>query len=146
MPLDDRGMAQIHRMIEDPDSDPSEAARLITLEIATVSGDLVRRRNDPMMAWRLKADAQAIKSLRELRHSLMDREVLSRKEVLNLDGEKAQFLIHRLLAWFNQAMKQAGVEEETRNNIFRQYRDIATVGEPELRREIQKISSNLPRR
>ncbi len=76
----------------------------------------------------------------------MDSEVFSRKEVLNLDGEKAQFLLKQIHAWFTQAMKQAGVEEETRNNIFRQYRDIACAGEPELRRAIQKISSTLPRR
>ncbi len=102
-PLDDSGMAKISRMLEDPHSDPSEVARLITLEIGIVTEDLVRLRNDPTMAWRLKADAEAIKSLGEVRHSLMDSEVLSRKEILNLDGEKAQFLRQQLFHWVTQA-------------------------------------------
>jgi hypothetical protein len=145
-PPQEDGMAKIQKMMADPDFDPSEVARLITLEILTATRDLLRLRNDPTMAWNLKTHTAGIKALREMRQSLMDTQFLSKNDTLNLDGEKAHLLVRRIHAWFTRAMKESGVMEEARNNILRQYRDIAIVEEPALRREIQQINSSLRRK
>jgi hypothetical protein len=43
-------------------------------------------------------------------------------------------------------MKDAGLPEETRNNVLRHYRDILSVEEPDMRREVQKMDPGRRRR
>lgn len=142
-PSPDDRMAMIQRMIEDPDSDPFEAMNVIKLEICTMTAHFRRLTNDPDVGCssRLRIYAANIKALRELQRSIMDTELLRKRDTLNLDGEKAKFLINWLNAWFTKGMKEAGLMEETRNNVMKQYRDISIVEEPNLRRELAKMKS-----
>ena len=54
----------------------------------------------------------------------MDTHFLANKDVLNFDGPKFIFVLGRIVALFSKAMKEAGLPEETRNNVMRQYRDL----------------------
>src|SRR5579863_6084390 len=92
---DDR-TTMIHRMIEDPDSDPYEVMRLIKLEINTINGHLSRLANDPVgCSSRLRIYDARLKALRQLQRSVTDTEWLRKREMFNLDGEKAKFLIRQ---------------------------------------------------
>jgi HD-like signal output (HDOD) protein len=143
----DDGLAKIHRMIEDPDSDLSEVARLINLEICTITGHVLRLTNDFVVdwSWRLKVYAIAIKVLRKMRESLMDTGFLNKRDVLNLEGEKFLFVVKQIHSRFGKAITAAGFPEETRNNILKQYRDIAAVEEPAMCLELRKMGKS-PRR
>jgi hypothetical protein len=135
-------------MLKNPESNPAEISRLITQEIYSVAADLVRLRNDPTMndTWKIKTYTEAYKALKELRLSLMDTETLSKKDMLNFDGEKLRVYTTKLHSWFTEAMKAAGMMEDLRNSVMKHYRDIVIVGEPLLRREIQQLESSLRKR
>ena len=139
VPLPTTGMERIHALIEDPESDPSEVCRLITLEISAVSRDLVALRNSKPA--RLKGCSEAIRGLKEMRQSLMDTEALARKETLNIDGPKFILVMHRVVDWFIQAMREAGVPEDQRNSVLRMCRDIWVTEEHDLRREVARAGS-----
>jgi len=76
----------------------------------------------------------------------MDTEMLSKRDMLNLDGSKVRLLTDRMVDWFCQALREAGVLEDHKNNIMQQYRDICKAGEPALRREIQQVDTGLRRK
>ncbi len=147
-PIDMANLDLIYEMLKNPESDPAEISRLITQEIHKVTRDLVAMRNDPSMndTWKLKTYTEAYKALKELRQSVMDTEMLSKKDMLNFDGEKLRTYTTKLHSWFTEAMKAAGMMEDLRNSVMKHYRDIAIAGEPALRREIQQLESSLRRK
>jgi hypothetical protein len=148
VPVDMANLNLIRDMLKNPESDPSEISRLITQEIQVVVADLVVMKNDPSMSetWKMKTYTEAYKALKELRQSVMDTEMLSKKDMLNFDGEKLRVYTSKLLSWFSKSMKDAGLQEDMRNSVMKHYRDIATAEEPLLRREIQQIESGLRRK
>ena len=121
--------------------EPAEICRLITLEISNISTDLVALRNDPTMseAWKLKTFSEALKSLSEMRKSIMDTDYLSRQDTLNVDGPKANYLMNTMVGWFVKAMRDYGIADAARNDVLKQYRDISSVEEPNLRRGLREI-------
>ena len=133
------GMERLHALIEDPDSEPSEVCRLITLEISAVSRDLVALRNANRN--KVRGHSEAIRALKEMRQSLMDTEGMARKDTLNMDGPKFILVMHRTVDWFVQAMREAGVPEGQRSSVLRAYRDIWNTGEPGLRRNVARAGS-----
>jgi hypothetical protein len=140
-------MDKVRDMLRDPEADPSETCRLITQVIHDVSAGLVKLRNDATMSesWKLRTYTEAVKGLKEERASIMDTEALSKRDIFNFDGPKVGFYTSTLLAWFTEAMKAAGVHEEARNGVMKNFRDISEIKEPALRRDILQLG-NLKRR
>ena len=147
-PLDMKNFDTIQEMLRNSESDPAEISRLITQEIQAVTRDLVFLRNDPSLndTYKLRTYTEAYKALKELRQSVMDTEMLSKKDLLNFDGDKLKFYTSKLLTWFTEAMKSAGLREDMCNSVMKHYRDIAITGEPVLRRDVQQIESGLRRK
>jgi truncated hemoglobin YjbI len=86
----------------------------------------------------LRCLGEIIKALRELRHSIMDTELLrKRADVINFEGEAIKHVINTLLDWFKEALKEAGLDEEERNIVMRNYRDLANLNQDQLRRETE---------
>ncbi len=136
-------MDRVKEMLKDPEADPSETCRLITQVIHDVSAGLVKLRNDSTMSesWKLRTYTEAVKGLKEERASIMDTEALSKRDIFNFDGDKVKFYTAALLAWFTDAMKAAGVHEEARNGVMKNFRDISELKEPALRRDIQQLGN-----
>jgi hypothetical protein len=136
-------MDKVRDMLRDPEADPSETCRLITQVIHDVSAGLVKLRNDATMSesWKLRTYTEAVKGLKEERASIMDTEALSKRDIFNFDGDKVKFYTATLLAWFTDAMKAAGVHEEARNGVMKNFRDISELKEPALRRDIQQLGN-----
>jgi hypothetical protein len=93
-------------------------------------------------SWRLKVYAIAIKVLQEMREALMDTGFLNKRDVLNLEGEQFLFMLKQIDSWFGKAITAAGFPEETRNNILKQYPDIAAVEEPAMCLELRKMGQS----
>ena len=149
LPLaDTSAIDEIAALIEDPNSDPADISRKITSQLAQIIKQqwIVRVDNSECNSNRFKANSELIKYLKELRSSLMDTEMLSKRDMLNLDGAKVRLLTDRMVDWFCQALREAGVLEDHKNNIMQQYRDICKAGEPALRREIQQTETGLRRK
>jgi len=145
---DTSGIDEITALIEDPNSDPAEISRKITVQLSHIVRDqwAVRVDSSECNSNKFKANSELIKYLKELRTSLMDTEMLSKRDMLNLDGAKVRLLTDRMVDWFCQALREAGVLEDHKNNIMQQYRDICKAGEPALRREIQQVDTGLRRK
>jgi len=145
---DTSGIDEITALIEDPDSDPAEISRKITVQLSRIvkAQWVVRVDTSQCNSNTFKANSELIKYLKELRTSLLDTEMLSKRDVLNLDGAKVKLLTGRMVDWFCQALREGGVLEDHKNNIMQQYRDICKAGEQALRREIQQVDTGLRRK
>lgn len=136
----DRGTALdlICAKLQSPNYQAYELSRLVTLEIATQVVHMRSLNFTVEEVYIIHWLGEVIKALRELRHSIMDTEMLrERGDVVNWEGEAIQHLIATLVDWFVAALKEAGLEEVERNNVMRHYRDLALMNEDQLRREIE---------
>ena len=131
----------IRDKIADPNYDPSEISRDIAVEIAWVAGNMVSNEGGLQGPAVLKAYEQQVKALRELGRQLTDADILSKKDVLNFDGPKFQFVAEIWVNTFVQAMKEAGTPEDMRNSIMKHFRDRMQMSENQIRRETAKIDS-----
>jgi hypothetical protein len=136
-------LESIRECITDTNYDPSAASRLIAIEIARVAEDLGDCMGDgPMDTIKLKIYEQQLKALRELGKQLTDADTLSKKDVLNFDGPKFQYVLGIIVDNFLQSLKEAGVPEDLRASIMKHYRDRMQMSEQIIRKETARIDSN----
>lgn len=132
-------MIDIFDMIEDPNKPVSEINRIIAGEIAICTGTIstLQQAN----GYKLKFLTENVKALRELSKTLSESEVLSKKDSLNFDGPKFQFVFQELIGIFRKAAKDTGLTEDQTNSLLRNFRDQMAQKEPELRKQTDKIDS-----
>jgi hypothetical protein len=135
-------LENIRESITDVNYDPSAASRLIAIEIARVAEDLGGCMGDgPMDTIKLKIYEQQLRALRELGKQLTDADTLSKKDVLNFDGEKFQFVLGVIVNNFLDSLKEAGVPEDLRASIMKHYRDKMQMSEAKIRKDTQAVDS-----
>jgi predicted RNA-binding protein with EMAP domain len=128
----------IRAKVENPNYPAWKLMRLVTLEIATVVQEMRQLGFTVEEVYILRCLGEIIKALRELRHSIMDTESLrKRADVINFEGEAIKHVVDTLVDWFVEALKEAGLDEEERNIVMRNYRDLALLNEDQLRRETE---------
>src|SRR5208282_5939864 len=132
--------------INDPNYPLAEVNRLIAIEIALITREMgsLRSRafhNDFTEAFLQKSYADNIKALQALEKSLTSTDILNNRDILNVDGPKFQFAFAQAVDWFKLACQQAlGRDNETMvQSIMKHFRDIAAMGEAELRSDIEKV-------
>jgi hypothetical protein len=135
-------LEHIRESITNPNYDPAEASRLIAVEIARVTEDLSDCATDGFDSVKLKVYEQQLKALRELGKQLTDADLLSKKDILNFDGPKFQYVLGVIVDGFTKAMKEAGVLEDLRTSIMKHYRDHMQMIENTIRKETARIDSN----
>jgi hypothetical protein len=135
-------LAMIREKISDPTYDPSEVSRWIAEEIAAITELMVTGPMNMTDDFRVKGLNGSIKALRELGKQLNESEVLNKKDVLNFDGKKFEYVLGFIVDLFNQAMKESGVADDMRVSVMKQYRDLMSTNEETIRRETQKLDSN----
>lgn len=136
-------LENIRVRITDTNYDPAEASRLIAIEMARVAEDLSEIVGDGTMdTLKLKVYEQQLRALRELGKQLTDADTLSKKDVLNFDGPKFQYVLGVIVDNFVQALKEAGVPEDMRASIMKHYRDRMQMSEQNIRKETARIDSN----
>jgi hypothetical protein len=137
------GFEAIWARLEDPESEPAETSRLITLEIARATKSMLSRRFTVEDGYIIKGYAQQVKALRELDQQLLQAEVWRRKQdILNFEGERFKFVLGKVVDLFVQAMKEAGVPDDLRPSVMMNYRDLMAVNEPLIRRETENLGAN----
>lgn len=137
-------MTDILEMIEDPNRPVSEINRVIAGEIAAATGDISTL--EQASGHKLKFLTERIKALRELSKTLSESEVLSKKDILNFDGPKFQFVFQEIIALFRKSAKEAGLNEDQINSLLRHFRDQMAHKEPELRKATEKVDSSFVKR
>lgn len=139
--LDDgSGIERIYTMIADPDTPLADTMRYIALEMALVMKKMTGER-DPlergMVSMRDLNDQ--IKAYRELQKTLTESDALSKRDILNMDGPKFKFVFKALIRLFQDAMKEARVDEDLAENVMMQFGDKLKTNDESLRRELNKI-------
>lgn len=134
---------EILNKIEDPNCSVADVSRMLAIEIAKATRDMASEIDDPSMGWKSKSRMDHIKALRELSKQLSETEVLSKKDVLNLDGPKCIFFLREVTTLFKQALKESGVEISLVENIIKHFRDIFVTNEAKLRKDIENVNSKV---
>jgi ribosome-binding ATPase YchF (GTP1/OBG family) len=111
------------------------------MEIAYISADMAESASDSLKAFRVKALSEQVKALRELAKTLTEAEQLSKRDILNFDGPKFQFVLSEIVKLFKKALIQANLTESQSNDVLKLFRDLLALYEPVLRKETDRISS-----
>jgi hypothetical protein len=126
--------------LQDPNYQAYELMRLVTLEIATVVQQMLGLGFTVEEVYILRCLGEIIKAQRELRHSIMDTEMLrKRADVINWEGKAIKHVVDTLVDWFRESLEKAGLEEAECNNVMQHYRDLANLKEDQLRRETEAL-------
>jgi hypothetical protein len=136
---------EILEKIENPNCPVADVSRLISIEIAKATRDMAKLIGpvaDPTMAWKSKAYAEHIKALRELSKQLSETDVLSKKDVLNMEGPKFGYVMHEIAKLYKKALKEAGCEVALVENAMRHFADSVSMETERIRREMEKIDSS----
>ena len=78
--------------------------------------------------------------------TLTETEILSKKDILNFDGPKFQFVFQEMIGAIRKSAKETGLAEDQINTLLRNFRDTVTQMEPELRKQTEKIDSSFLQR
>jgi len=131
---------EILDMINNPDMPPGPIKRIIAAEIAAVNMQMLRQQNDPL-GLGTKQLSEQVKALRELGKEVMEADIMSKKDFLNIDGKKFQLALRLYREGAQEAMKTAKLDESTINSILNHWRDIMTEKEDEIRRAIDRMDT-----
>lgn len=132
-------MEDILSLINDPLKPVSDINRIIAGELAAVTSamaDLTQSNS-----YKLSILKEQVRALRELAKTLAENEILAKKDILNFDGPKFQFVFQEITSNFKKAMKDAGFTEAQANEVLRNFRDIMASRELELRKATEKVES-----
>lgn len=143
--IEDSAMPLILEMLRNPETPVSDISRCIAQELGAVI-NAINNLNDATTGYRLKFLREQVKALRELSKTLYESETLTKRDILNFDGPKFLFVYQELMSYFRKALLESGISEDAANAILRQFRDIVTQKEPELRKQCEKVDSSYQKR
>jgi hypothetical protein len=138
-------LGEIVDKISDSSCPPVDISRLISLEIALVLNEQTNamNSNDPIQDKKIKHFEVMVKSLRQLGQQLNDTEVFSKKDVLNFDGRKFQWVVQEIIKLFKNSIIDSGCDEVLANSVLKNFRDLFTSKEQEFRQGVDKIDSSV---
>jgi hypothetical protein len=137
-------LQEIIRMIQDPDTPLAPIKRKIAVEIAVASRDMVSLSSEldtaaSMDIIKVKALESQVKALRELGKELMESDVLSKKDFLNFDGPKLNYVLEEYRQGAIDCLKKIGIDESSVQQFLRQWRDLMMEREQTIRRTTEKV-------
>lgn len=134
-------MEDILVLLKDPEAPASDISRLIALELGSTINQ-ISLLQEATSGFKLKFLKEQVKALRELSRTLFESETMSKKDVLNFDGPKFAFVFQELTGYFKKALTESGITEDQSNAVLRQFRDIVSQKEVELRKQCDRIESS----
>jgi hypothetical protein len=135
-------MPDILDAMEDVNYQPSEVLKLIALEQAAVVNQMSSRTTEFGLGGQGKRLESKMKALTELRKTVQEAEELSKKDILNLDGPKFEFVFGTLCDWMAESIRDCGITVEQINNIMKSFRDKVSSGQEELQQSTDRVDSN----
>jgi len=141
-------LPQILEKIHDPNFPLAEVNRLIAIEIAFIAQEMARLRGEVKHGnhsetFLQKSYEQNIKALAQLEKSLTSTDILSHRDILNMDGPKFTWLFAEIVNSFKKASQDAlGRDNETMvQSIMKHWRDELAMRESDWRTGVEKINS-----
>jgi len=139
----DSKLGEIRRLIADETTPPAKIKRLIAEEMAAINMLMIRYGNDVNIieGMKVKVYETQIKSLQVLGKEVMDADMLSHKDFLNMDGKKFKFVMGQVAECVKEAMRTVKLDDTTINSVLNHWRDIMSTKEEDIRREVDKLDS-----
>src|SRR5579863_1302869 len=141
-------MSSILEKIHDPNFPLAEVNRMIAIEIALVTQDMVTLKQrveggEMAESFLQKSYTARIKALQALEKSLTNTDILRNRDILNMEGPKFQYCMGEIIKCFKKACQQAlgKGNDTTIESIMKDWRDEMGIREADLRREIENIDS-----
>lgn len=83
-----------------------------------------------------------VRGLRELAKTLQEGEDIAKKDFLNFDGPKFNYVLTELIRTFKESLKSSGLPEESVNHVLRIFRDTLSAREADLRKETERVTGD----
>jgi len=131
----------IAQMIADRNQPVYTIARKIGSEMAaTIKGMTTRvgpfQRRVPQVHFNNR-----MKALRALQRTLVESAVLSKQDVLNLEGPKFKFVLGTMIRLFDQALLDAGMEDFLARNVMLQFGHLLSANDGNIRTELNHMET-----
>lgn len=134
---------EIREMIDDPDAPLAPIKRKIASEIASATAEMMICSEDVntsgLEALKVKALESLVKALRELGKELTESDTLSKKDFLNFDGPRLNFVLEEFRQGAIDTLKKIGIDDSTVQQFLRQFRDLMMEREPAIRKATDKL-------
>jgi len=138
-PSETTALDLIRTKLQNSNFDAYELMRLVTYAMARLVKQILRLGFTVEELHIRHCLYECIKPLRALGRSIIDTDKLrKRADVIYWDGEAIKHVSATMTVWFVEAMKEARLTDFEREIVMRNYRDIATANEPQLRRETER--------
>jgi hypothetical protein len=136
-------MTLIITKIEDPNFSLAEVNRTIALLMMLIIEEATEMRSEPTQNHNValqKSYDQQIKNLQNLEKSLTNTDVWRRRDILNFDGPKFQYVFNRIVDMMKKAATDAwGKNSETQVQSFmKHFRDEVAANEDDMRKQTEK--------
>ena len=126
--------------LADSKFEAAEVMRLIALKIASVVTRLSSLRFTAEEERIMRGLAEQVHALQALGKTVMDADLMRKKEdVLNFDGPAFRYVLGQFVRLFQEALKEAGVDESLRHSIMLQYSDLMASNESRIRQETEAL-------
>jgi|SRR5208282_3127697 len=142
-------LKEIRAKIEDTTVSQAELSKLIALEMATILDSMNRYFDDPSAPikqmesnFAIKSLGEQLKGVRELGRQIIEMDNQARRDFINFDGEKFQFVAGQWMQMGVEALKAMGWDEHSITSYVKHFRNQIEMNELRIRREAENIGTN----
>ncbi len=142
-------LKEIRTKIEDPNISQAELSKLIALEMAAILDAMNVHLDSPNSAikgmeanFAIKSLGEQLKGVRELGRQIIEMDNQAKRDFINFDGEKFQFVASQWMQMGVEALRAMGWDEHTVTSYVKHFRNQIEMNELRIRREAENISTN----
>jgi hypothetical protein len=142
-------LSEIRTKIEDPNVSQAELSKLIALEMAAILDGMNEHLDSPNSAikgmeanFAIKSLGEQLKGVRELGRQIIEMDNQAKRDFINFDGEKFQFVAGQWLQMGVEALRSMGWDEHTVTSYVKHFRSQIEMNELRIRREAENIGTN----
>jgi hypothetical protein len=140
---------EIRTKIEDTNISQAELSKLIALEMASILDGMNEHLDNPTSGIKgmdanlaIKSLSEQLKGVRELGRQIIEMDNQAKRDFINFDGEKFQFVAGQWLQMGVEALRSMGWDEHTVTSYVKQFRSQIEMNELRIRREAENIGTN----
>jgi hypothetical protein len=147
--VDTSKLKEIREKIENPNVSQAELSKLIALEMAGILDAMNVYLDNPNAAvkgmlenFAIKSLSEQLKGVRELGRQIIEMDNQAKRDFINFDGEKFQFVAGQWLQMGVEALRSMGWDEHTVTSYVKHFRSQIEMNELRIRREAENIGTN----
>jgi hypothetical protein len=142
-------LSEIRAKIEDPNVSQAELSKLIALEMAAILDGMNEHLDSPNSSikgmesnFAIKSLSEQLKGVRELGRQIIEMDNQAKRDFINFDGEKFQFVAGQWMQMGVAALRAMGWDEHTVTQYVKQFRSQIELNELRIRREAENVGTN----